>query len=274
MRNVYEKGIFTELTQGAIINNCISEDYNNCEVWGCVITPRCDMANDGKVSTFHYLPIIDFEYWVDKVMKDMLINDYNANLKDKINKKLEISGAGNNLVDVFNEKEVILKAGRATMKDKDYSSFEKICVQYFDGDAEEEKKYLLEDGHYKTILKNLTTNGIHGCYLIESWENHSDYKIILLRDIRRMSISTRYYYENWINRGFEDADFYKKNDVSDSLHYKNHYQILRCIKSPFIENIMQSFSYNFTRVGIPSFEDEVITSLSSIIKIVLSEGLI
>ncbi len=270
MRDVYESGLITELTQGAIINNCISEEYCNCKVWGCVITPRCDLANEGKVSTFHYLPVIDFEYWVDKVMREMLRNDYYSSLKNKINTKLENSKAGKNLLDVFERKEDILKAGEAVLNAKEYTGFKELCDEYYDGDIEAEKKYLTEEKHYKTILKDLVSNGIHGYYLIESWDSVTDYKIILLRDIRRMSVSTRDVYENWKERGFEDDGFYRRNDVSDASKQKDYYQILRCIKSPYIENIMQSFSYNFTRVGIPSFGEDCIAKLTITIKAILS----
>lgn len=270
MRDVYDSGIITELTQGAIINNCISEEYGTCEVWGCVITPRCDLANDGKVSTFHYLPVIDFEYWVDKVMRQMLLRDYHSRLKEKVNNLLMSVGAGKNLLSVFDSKEVILKAARAKMKSKQYSEFEKLCGEYFDGDAISEKDYLCKKDNYVNILKDLTSNSIHGCYLIESWDNTNDFKIILLRDVRRMSIHSKEKYENWVDRGFEDEQFYRRNDVSDNEKHKGHYKIVSCIKPPFMENIMQAFSYNFTRVGIPSFEADIADKLSETIKTVLS----
>jgi hypothetical protein len=270
MRDVYIKGFITELTQGAIINNCISEDYCDCNVWGCVITPRCDLANKGKVSTFHYLPVINFDMWVDKVMRKMLLNDYYSNLKDRINQRLEKVGAGKNLIDIFRTKEAIIKAGTAKMKTRDIQDFEKDCHNFFDNNHEAEKEYLTNDKHYKKILNDLKSNGIHGCYLIESWENADSFKIILLRDVRRMSISTRKYYEEWENRGFEDDDFYRRNDVSDASKEKAHYQIICSIKPPFIEHIMQSFSYNFTRIGIPSFDERTMDLLTSTIKTVLS----
>ena len=271
MRDIYDKGIITNLTQGAIINNCVAEEYDNCEVWGCVITPRCDLANEGKVSTFHYLPIVDFEYWVDIVMRQMLIKDYRNNLRSAINNQLNDSGAGKNLLSVFSNKEDILKAASyAKMKNKQYHEFENKCNAYFDGDEKCEKDYLSNRSHYKKIISDLLSNDIHGYYLIESWKSKEEFKVILLRDVRRLSIFTKEKYENWENRGFEDEQFYRKNDVSDCLKYKNHYQIVGCIKSPFVENILQSFSYNFTRVGVPSFEEDTSARLAEIINTVLS----
>ncbi len=270
MRYIYETGVLTELTQGSIINNCISEDFCDCKVWGCVITPRCDLANEGKVSTFHYLPVIDFDNWVDIVFREMLREEHYANLRGKINQKLEIAGAGKNIMDVFETKEQILRLGKAKIKEKEFPDFLAICHQYFDRDTDAEKDYFIDEKHYKKILKDLTSNSIHGYYLIESWENVDKFKIIILRDIRRMSITTRLYYEQWHNRGVEDDHFLRKNDVSDANKYSDYYRIEGCILSPFIEHIMQSFSYNFTRIGIPSFDEDITQKLTIAIKKVLS----
>lgn len=270
MRDVFETGIFTELTQGSIINNCISEDFCDCKVWGCVITPRCDLANEGKVTTFHYLPVIDFEIWVDKIMRKMLLEEYYSSLKETINQMIENVGGGKKIMDVFDGKDQILTVARAKMKDKDLTKFMQTFNNYFSHDEEAEKVYLSEEKHYKTIIKNLKANDIHGYYLIESWKNSDEFKIIVLRDIRRMSIATRSYYEEWKGRGHENELFYRKNDVSDASKQTGFYQIESCIKPPFIENIMQSFSYNFTRIGIPSFDSGITDKLVSTIKTVLS----
>lgn len=85
-----------------------------------------------------------------------------------------------------------------------------------------------------------------------------------------MSITTRSCYEEWQDRGFEDEAFYRKNDVSDATRHTEFYRILGYVKPPFIEHIMQSFSYNFTRIGVPSFDDGITAKLTSIIKTVLS----
>lgn len=270
MRDVYNTGVITELTQGSIINNCVSEDYCNCKVWGCVITPRCDLANEGKVSTFHYLPVIDFDIWVDRELRSILLKDHYANLRGKINQKLENAGAGKNVMEVFETEEQILQLGSAKINSKEMADFENTCRQYFEKDASAEKEYLKDEKHYKKILKDLLANGIHGYYLIESWENADDFKIIILRDVRRMSISTRLYYEQWQNRGIEDELFLRKNDVSDATKYTDYYRIVGCIKPPFIEHIMQSFSYNFTRIGIPSLDEGIAQKLITTIKTVLS----
>ena len=38
------------LTQGSVITNCVAEGYSGSKVWGVIITPKCDLAHEGKVS--------------------------------------------------------------------------------------------------------------------------------------------------------------------------------------------------------------------------------
>lgn len=49
--------------QGGVINGCIAENYKG-KVYGMIMAPRCDIGNEGKVSTVHYLPIVSFVDWV------------------------------------------------------------------------------------------------------------------------------------------------------------------------------------------------------------------
>lgn len=73
MRQIFEiKKNYSQIDQGSIITGCIAEDYPECEAWGCVITPRCDLAHKGKVSTIHYLPIINIDDWVRNEARNVL----------------------------------------------------------------------------------------------------------------------------------------------------------------------------------------------------------
>ena len=53
-----KKTMYNQLTQGSIVNCCTAEEYEGREVWGCIITPRCDLARNMKVPTIHYLSIV------------------------------------------------------------------------------------------------------------------------------------------------------------------------------------------------------------------------
>lgn len=60
-RVIYDYSPFYgKLSQGSIINGCVAEAFSNEEVFGLIITPRCDLSHNGKVSTVHYVPVIPF----------------------------------------------------------------------------------------------------------------------------------------------------------------------------------------------------------------------
>ena len=52
IRNIYfEKPIVNRMTQGSIINGCVADAFPGEEVFGLIITPRCDISHDGKVDS-------------------------------------------------------------------------------------------------------------------------------------------------------------------------------------------------------------------------------
>ena len=58
IRNIYfEKPIVNRMTQGSIINGCVADAFPGEEVFGLIITPRCDVSHEGKVDSVHYLPV-------------------------------------------------------------------------------------------------------------------------------------------------------------------------------------------------------------------------
>lgn len=269
MREIYDCRHQTEITQGTIINNCIAEDYPDEEVWGCIITPRCDLAHEGKVPTVHYVPIVRFSSWVRRVLKPCLEMEWRKSLKNEINQELIQCGAGQNLLDYFN-KESILKIAGEKMKRNKLVDFSVKCASYFDGNEEEEKKYLTNVSKSKYILDRLIRYEIHAYYLIESWNKDcNDYMVLLLRDIRRMKFSTAVRFPGWFTAGSEKIEYFAENDLCRPSNSDTLYGVETRILSPYIEHIMQSFSHNFTRIGVADYDSDVRDALNQIIKTTL-----
>lgn len=85
-RKIFTKiGLKHALTQGSIISGCISADYPDKEVYGLIITPRCDLSHGIKVSTVHYLPIVKIDDWKDCDGKRIFIEDAKKQIKSTIN---------------------------------------------------------------------------------------------------------------------------------------------------------------------------------------------
>jgi len=269
MRHVFEiKKNYNQIDQGSIITGCIAEDYSGYEVWGCVITPRCDLAHKGKVSTIHYLPIINIDDWVKNEAKNVLKRKWIEELCKYLNNKLKEVGVGEDFLDSGLSDDDILKVARTLItKEKAYQEFEEKYFLYRSQTEENFRKSLLgtqQKGSLKTLIKDLVKGNVHSFYFIESW-NDSDkypYKVILLRDVRRI----RYDIAMKIAKGIFEEDMLQDeirlNDLSSSENNDNIFYIHSQIKSPFIEHILQSFSYNFCRVGVEDLDtDRIIDDL-------------
>ena len=269
MRQIFEiKKNYSQIDQGSIITGCIAEDYPECEAWGCVITPRCDLAHEGKVSTIHYLPIINIDDWVRNEARNVLKRRWIEGLHKYLNNKLKEVGVNDGFLDTGLSDDDILKVAKTLIKkEKAYQEFEEKYFLYRLQTEENFKKSLLDNqqkGILKTLIKDLVKGNVHSFYFIESWNNSDKYpyKVILLRDVRRI----RYDIAMKIAKGlFEEEmlqDEIKFNDLSLSKNKDNLFYINSQIKSPFIEHILQSFSYNFCRVGVEDLDtDNIIDNL-------------
>ena len=73
IRNIYfEKPIVNRMTQGSIINGCVADAFPGEEVFGLIITPRCDVSHEGKVDSVHYLPVVPFERWFEVIARPII----------------------------------------------------------------------------------------------------------------------------------------------------------------------------------------------------------
>ena len=237
------------LQQGTIINGCIAEHYN-CDVWGVVITPRCDIDNGGKVSTIHYLPIVSLEDW----MKVDCVSIATNKLRKRIKLLLERYQISENiLIHIISQEDLSLllqnlsKTDRKkaielydmyvrVIKHKDYSSpsFQKLC--------DEE-------------LKDLCNGKNNRFYLIKNWNSIDQYNVIILRDVRKISLDIALKFVNGYRNNNFSEESYSSNDIINTKQ-KMYFKTLTQIISPYIEHIIQAFSHNFCRIGVKTLFDQ------------------
>lgn len=237
------------LQQGTIINGCIAEHYN-CDVWGVVITPRCDIDNGGKVSTIHYLPIVSLEDW----MKVDCISIATNKLRKRIKLLLDRYQVSENiLVHIISQEDFSLllqkfsKTDRKqaielyeiyvrVIKHKDYSSpsFQKLC--------DEE-------------LKDLCNGKNNRFYLVKHWDSIDQYNVIILRDVRKISLDIALKFVNGYRNNNFSEELYFSNDITNTTQ-KLYFKTITQIISPYIEHIVQAFSHNFCRIGVKNLFDQ------------------
>lgn len=128
-------------------------------------------------------------------------------------------------------------------------------------------------GKHIDYLKQLKENKIASCYLLERWSDKlpSRYYVMMLRDVRRLSLETA----KQIAGGIIESDMNRINLQVDDLYVSPEKEeiisyVTGQISSPFIEHIIQAFMHNFNRIGVEDMPidayDDLITIANNIKK--------
>ncbi len=260
MRSIFEPWQLVQpLTQGSIISGCKAEGYEDCEVYGLIITPRCDLAHEGKVKTVHYLPIVDIKDWIYREYYIVEREKNRENERQELSKMFEKAGLGSDLVSYSSlSKEDFVKIIEDNFtKDKRNLAHGHLSF-IFDVDDKEYKAKLQAEGKLPSSVKNdigrLVHDQIHNVYLIESWDPNKDAKIILLREIYHLTYALATKMSSGIEEKTLKSEDFSNNDLKESETRSSIYYVEAVVKSPFIEHIMQAFSYNFFRIGVEDRE--------------------
>lgn len=263
MRQVYlHQKLKQPLTQGSIICGCLAADYPNSNVNGIIITPRCDLDHDIKVSTVHYLPIIKFEDWLQvdgfKWMKDQVLKDCKDRLNTWICSTTNTPNFLNSALATKSKVSEILDKGSIKKDVKESIEL------YFDETDLKIKDYLKKNTQYYTkLLKSLTGNAIAPYYLIENWDKPSGYRVVILREIHQITRETALQLESGFFAYGQNEDFFVNNSLcrpDAKAPYKITYEILATVASPILEHLLQRYVNNFAKIGVADFDMEDIQS--------------
>lgn len=248
-RRIYKSRGIQGITQGSIISGIRLERYEDKPVWGLIITPRCDLARGISVETVHFLPLVDFDTWFDREGKYILVNKYKFNLREKINDKLPKDiFSGDVFESGFSNQEL-----KELIEGLDNCTNKQNLIQWLDMLGKRDVE-LFGAAHtsknFESFAKNLSNDGEKRYYAIEDWEKEGDVKIILLREIFSLGRELALRYKD----GFTEKEYSKNvlvaNNLSTTKKRTGVYEIVKEVKSPYMEHIMQRFAYNFTRIGI------------------------
>lgn len=251
--------LYSKLTQGSIINGCIAEAFPNKEVFGVIITPRCDLSHDGKVLTVHYVPLVPFELWFDVIAKPIIKEQWKKDLANRLDSKFNNAKVGSNIMEANLTYDDLCKiVEQKVLKQKDKVEINELLDAYFDIKESAFNDYLLDEKSHKRghkmfdYFSRLQENSIHPYYLLEGWQEYGENKhlVVMLRDVRRIE----YNIANRIGKGVEESilglEDTTHNDLFLTPKKNNFYFIQALIASPFIEHIMEAFVYNFSRIGV------------------------
>lgn len=279
IRNIYfEKPIVNRMTQGSIINGCVADAFPGEEVFGLIITPRCDVSHEGKVDSVHYLPVVPFERWFEIIAKPKIKDIWKKSLLNKLDSKFKNAKVGKEVMSAnFSYEDLISICDAKVNKENDKKDIKGLLDSYFEKNEDDfdlflldaETKGIFDKKHelFKYLLR-LEGNNIPPYYLLESWLDFGIDKhlVVMLRDVHRVQFSTAMRIKEGVFESeFTELDL-KYNDLFLQNDPKNFFWVQAEINSPFIEHIMQAFVYNFSRIGVDDRPGKTIDSLFNSVK--------
>lgn len=279
IRNIYfEKPIVNRMTQGSIINGCVADAFPGEEVFGLIITPRCDVSHEGKVDSVHYLPVVPFERWFEVIARPIIKDRWKKSILNNINTGFANAKVATDIMSAdFSYEELVRICDEKVKKDKDKRSIMSLLDLYFDKDAnafdlfllDGEKKGKLDDKHELIkYLARLEGNNVAAYYLLEGWPDYGSERhlVVILRDVRRLQYSTAMQIKSGVSEEELESIDLSHNDLYMNKEHSNFYWVMAELNSPFIEHVMQSFVYNFSRIGVDDRPGKTLDYLFNTVK--------
>jgi len=258
MRQLYnKKPKYLEITQGSIITGCIASKYDGCQVWGCVITARCDLSNK-KVGMVHYLPIVSYDDFLRNEIIGDLKEEWIKELKTNLGNRMKEKGISPSFLDRNLSQadfETLIRANFNKTKEADkfmddYDKYQKAPGAAIKDVVSDSKG----EGKLKHEIDRLVNNENTNYHLIEDWgDNDSEsqsFKVILLREIKEITLECALSLPDGLLETDITPDFLSYNSLSVSADKSNFYYVDSEVASPYIEHILQRFSNNFIRIGV------------------------
>ena len=275
IRNIYfEKPIVNRMTQGSIINGCVADAFPGEEVFGLIITPRCDVSHEGKVDSVHYLPVVPFERWFEVIARPIIKEIWKKNIYSKLNDQFKSAKIGDNVMDAeFTYDDLLKICNEKVRKDSSKEAIKSLLNSYFSKQEDDFNYYLLDVKSEKKhelikYLSRLEGNNIAPFYLLEAWSDYGQEKhlVVLLREVHRIEFSIAMNIKSGFSESMMEGLDLKYNDLFLKNDPKNFYWVQAEINSPFIEHIMPAFVSNFSRIGVDDRPGKTIDYLFNSIK--------
>ena len=254
-RDIYTDFRINDLEQGAIFYGAKSDNYIDKEVYGIIITPRCDISN-GKVNYFNYLPVIPFQdflindYWI--IFRQQVLSMLNNNLKSSLqNKKLSES-----IVEKFDILFIKEKYEKYFTKASEQKKFKELTENISNINSTQTNiitpkdlncLMLRHEKQAKGILTEINNNRNPNFHLVESWAKEGEYYVILLREIKRITYNLGMNLSKGIEVEGLTSIEKNNNDINKSIELL---YIEKVLKSPFLEHLIQRFTSNFDKIGV------------------------
>lgn len=273
---------YGRLTQGSIFCCAVAGRYPNSNVYGVVITARCDLAQD-KYPVLNYLPVIPLRDWLRQDGLDILVENELASINGQVRGELKQANLSERLLDAVTiaeiaEKNFSLGTGdKASNKTaerfraivKRVAEFEAL-IKIGDSDATFLWFVKNKPSEVDAIITRLSKNSVSGYYFLECIDlDDTDPQgyVCLLREVYSIPKAV----SDKIAGGLtEEALKLVPGCANVSLNFRHEHLSMPVVEidSPTIEHLLQSFTQLFGRIGVADPETDVISRIQGLVKLV------
>ncbi len=265
-RDIFDEPIIGEITQGSIFNGAKSREYpNSKDVYGIVISPRCDIEQK-KAPLYYYLPAIKMEDWVNvdfpPIYASALETDVKKILKSVINECKESETILYKMT--ATEVERIIKKHKPQLSKKIAEKVEmlKALELYKKGGKFSDVTSKDSSGIRRSIFDELIIHKNPNFYFLEH-KNEGGF-VLRMREISRLTPDMLFKLANGVDGKLTTKEM-EENDLRQ-LEDGELYMPLFVVKSPFMEHIMQHFVQQFNKIGIEDVPKEFTDTFTNLIK--------
>lgn len=254
------------INQGTIFNCATSNTYEEVEVFGLVITARCDLAQD-KYRILNYIPIVKLSDWMGIDGANIIINSERSDIRGRIKAELKSLSIPDEILKVVPIESVyaarIAENNGLPLSKRDNEKFERInknisTLNEIDNIYKLKPINILKyihDNHNKKVkelVSRLIKHEVAGFYLLERIfpDEAPDGYVCILNEVSTLSRLVAERLRNGLPKEQWIAEVPANHRYGLSFHYDDFAMPISEVGSPTIEHIMQSFSNIFVRIGV------------------------
>lgn len=264
-----------KLNQGTIFTCGAAVDYEDCTVHGIIITARCDVAND-KVRVYNYLPIVKLDDWLHRDGRVILATRMLLDSINSLRNILRDNDYSPAILDTETPRAILdglfgIVDGRPH---KSRSKVEKLCQQYELADTAissapasraslqvAESMPKIRD----SLLKELVHQNLGGYYFLSRVEPAGEDTgfVVLLREVQVMSRELAAAVADGIDAKqlADSPTLAASRPLALDIGPGELAMPIAILRSPHIEHLMQTFSYIFSRIGLPDPDPAYLSNL-------------
>lgn len=237
-----------EFTQGSIFEG-LNVNQNDTYTNAIIITARCDIAN-GKARNILCLPIYKASDWIKNQGDVLVFRRVKNKLLNKIKEELNKFSLDIDILDTY-PIDNIIKIIEQNTKIQNKEEIKKYLLMYDSEQCDYSVGFVLSEK--KSLIGTLINNNEASIYFLEQIDLNEVLEPYVVDFINPVSIP--------FDIASKLLSGVKRKNTDELIDqyltvYKDEISYISCLKSPYIEHLLQKFSTFYSRIGTDDIEKE------------------